>query len=275
MERLSYYRYWGKAGEGGSCHLLPYHGLDVAAVGWVLMHPDSVLCQRLATDLGVKPEWLQRWFAYCLMLHGIGKFARAFQNLVPDLSPDLVSSNKRCVYWLRHDSLGYLLWKTRCAAKMKAHASDMALWMEVVCGHHGYPPARNPTNLKKHFMDEDITAVTDYIREVDAWWCPDSAPLAMLDQATLRMVSWQLAGVAVLADWLGSNQTIFTYCNEPMALAVYWENVALKSAAQAMDLVAWNGADVSPFTDIRDQFPFIERATPLQSYTSERPFWPR
>ena len=32
------YRYWGKAGKDGSYHLLPYHCLDVAAVGnqlWV------------------------------------------------------------------------------------------------------------------------------------------------------------------------------------------------------------------------------------------------
>ena len=31
----SYYRYWGKADrETGQYHLLPYHCLDVAAVGW-------------------------------------------------------------------------------------------------------------------------------------------------------------------------------------------------------------------------------------------------
>ena len=29
----SYYRYWGKTAKDGSYHLLPYHCLDVAAVG--------------------------------------------------------------------------------------------------------------------------------------------------------------------------------------------------------------------------------------------------
>ena len=33
MENKDYFKYWGKASkEDGSCHLLPYHCLDVAAV---------------------------------------------------------------------------------------------------------------------------------------------------------------------------------------------------------------------------------------------------
>ncbi|MDR2637256.1 MAG: hypothetical protein LBB55_02880, partial [Zoogloeaceae bacterium] len=39
MEQSTYWPYWGKAGkemagEGASCHLLVYHSLDVAAVGY-------------------------------------------------------------------------------------------------------------------------------------------------------------------------------------------------------------------------------------------------
>lgn len=34
-ELPSYFRYWGKAEKDGTAyHLLPYHCLDVAAVGW-------------------------------------------------------------------------------------------------------------------------------------------------------------------------------------------------------------------------------------------------
>lgn len=39
MTDKRYYKYWGKAGkEDGSYHLLPYHCLDVAAVGYVLLN---------------------------------------------------------------------------------------------------------------------------------------------------------------------------------------------------------------------------------------------
>lgn len=37
---MDYYRYWGKAqakAQAVKCHLLPYHNLDVAAVGWGLL----------------------------------------------------------------------------------------------------------------------------------------------------------------------------------------------------------------------------------------------
>ncbi len=94
-----YYRYWGKAkpeaDSGGSAyHLLPYHCLDVAAVGWFLLAPEKPLCQQLAKQLQVKPEWLRDFFVFCLALHDLGKFARAFQGQKQELSPDLGSVNK-------------------------------------------------------------------------------------------------------------------------------------------------------------------------------------
>src|SRR5690554_7040143 len=61
---LSYYLYWGKAkpaSEGDSCHLLPYHSLDVAAVGWHLLAPERPLTQLLAASLGMPPESLLFW----------------------------------------------------------------------------------------------------------------------------------------------------------------------------------------------------------------------
>ncbi|NYT71351.1 hypothetical protein HZU72_02785 [Halomonas sp. QX-2] len=39
---MTYYRFWGKAQAKRStveCHLLPYHNLNVAAVGWLLLRP--------------------------------------------------------------------------------------------------------------------------------------------------------------------------------------------------------------------------------------------
>ncbi len=94
---MSFYRYWGKAKRdrdavGPDYHLLPYHCLDVAAVGWHLLNAERSLCQSLAKQLNVEPAWLQQWFCFCLMLHDIGKFCRGFQNLAPELSPQLVTA---------------------------------------------------------------------------------------------------------------------------------------------------------------------------------------
>ena len=106
---MEYFRYWGKAGKKTSVesiaqkkeqqfHLLPYHSLDVAATGWWLLTPDGALCQKLSHQLSVKPNWLQAFFSFTLMLHDLGKFCRGFQNLAPNLSANLVRAEPQRKY---------------------------------------------------------------------------------------------------------------------------------------------------------------------------------
>ena len=74
-----FFNYWGKADKEKNYHLLAYHCLDVAAVGWFLLAPEENRCKRLAAQLDVKPEWLRDFFVFCLVLHDLGKLARSFQ----------------------------------------------------------------------------------------------------------------------------------------------------------------------------------------------------
>jgi hypothetical protein len=41
--------------------------------------------------------------------------------------------------------------------------------------------------------------------------------------------SFAVAGVAVMADWVGSS-TAFAYHNEPMPITTYWNSYALETA---------------------------------------------
>ena len=63
MEK-GYYQYWGKASaeheNDVAYHLLPFHCLDVAAVGNQLLLPEKPLCKQLSKQLQVEPEWLQK-----------------------------------------------------------------------------------------------------------------------------------------------------------------------------------------------------------------------
>lgn len=273
-KRADYYRYWGKTAEDGSYHLLPYHCLDVAAVGWVLLDPQRTLCRRLAEQLKVAPDWLRGWFTFCLMLHDIGKFSRAFQNLVPNLSPELVPYRGQCIYQSRHDTLGYLLWKTYLSKRLDDGNSIPEPWLEIVCGHHGQPPVRSQNGFKSHFMDEDFSAAESYVRTILGWWKPDFDPLSSIDKHVLRTISWQLAGVAVLADWLGSSREIFHYHSEPMTLPEYWDDIALPQAPAALDLTHWDQSYVAPFIGIRQQFPFINHPSPLQKHATHHTLEP-
>ena len=259
-----------KIAEDGKYHLLPYHSIDVAAVGWVLMYPGGSHSRRIAAQLSVSPEWLQHWFIFLLMFHDIGKFVRAFQNLVPNLSSDLVPFRGQCIYRMRHDSLGYLLWKTRLSRLINDDGVGIGPWMEIVCGHHGQAPRSESRGFESHFYDEDFDAVDAYVRDVIEWWQPDFSPLRQIHKQVLSNIIWQLAGMAVLTDWLGSNQGLFNYCREPMPLNEYWNDVALAHAPAVLNMTQWEQADVAPFAGIFQQFPFIETPTPLQRHAAEQ-----
>ena len=287
-----YYQYWGKAktdeGEGPAYHLLPYHCLDVAAVGYLLLSPDKPLCKKLAAQLQVSPEWLRDFFVFCLALHDLGKFSRSFQGLKQDLSTDLVIENKRMPYSERHDSLGFCLWRDslQTALLEQLNFSDLSPkeiktwfkyyepWMEVVTGHHGIPPKRKlKERLSNFFQTEDEQAALFFTQDIFNLFLNDFDFRPLLDKnlkKRLQAVSWQLAGVAVLADWTGSNQAYFNYDSKPQDLKTYWQKTALVNAQQAITALP-KPIKTTPFTSIQTLFPFIEQATPLQDYAINEP----
>ena len=270
----AFYRYWGKAkkspdSEGADYHLLAYHCLDVAAVGWHLLTPRGKLCQRLSAELDVEPEWLQAWFCYCLMLHDLGKFFRAFQNLSPNMSDNLVAYDGNCIYAHRHDTLGFAIWND--FAKSQAEIIPRSLtkavkpWLEIVCGHHGKPPEQLRA-YKSYLLPDDELAAEAFIKEVSAQWRPSLRSLEHIKSEKLKACSWQLAGLAVLADWLGSSQAHFPYKADALPLSEYWSEYALKCASAAIADANLAPCSVNEFTSIKQQFDFISQPTPLQSY---------
>ena len=273
---MSFYSYWGKASKepennDKDYHLLVYHCLDVAAVGSLLLDPEKELCQSIAKQLEVHPEWLQKWFTFCLLLHDVGKFARCFQNKVTGLSSELVSEVAG-LKDIRHDCLGFALWQKHLRLQVQSFTehkiSPFAIdcWLEVVCGHHGKPPLpmREPgTSL---VPQEDIPAAKAFLKEVSCHWLPDLASLSAINKKQFKKTSWQLAGVAVLADWLGSDQTVFQYQSEVQPLFEYWQKVALVRAERALAKSEFEPKTINPFSSIQQQFNFIQKPTPLQQY---------
>jgi len=270
-----YYPYWGKAQpkeEGETYHLLPYHCLDVAAIGYYLLSPQTTRCQHLAKQLQVSPNWLSDFFVFCLALHDLGKFSRAFQGLQTDLSDDLVKPVKRMSYKQRHDSLGFVLWDDRLAKQLPEFDSKgITPWLEIVTGHHGQPPLKFGIRVPDYFLDEDCQAALDFVRQLMALMLNEFDYQPLRDKTLrkrLKPVSWQLAGLAILADWLGSNQDDFPYHEQPMELNDYWNNIALPAAKKAIQKLPENPRP-QPFGKVADLFPFISRLTPLQQFAKE------
>jgi len=282
----TYCKYWGKATEEGLYHLLPYHCLDVAAVGYSLLHIEQPLCRRIAGELHAAPSWLQKWFSFCLSLHDMGKFATAFQSRATNLSNKLVSFSSKMPYTERHDTLGFLLWRKTIEelwfnegglgykskdAELRKILRAFSPWMEIVTGHHGVPPKKDvaATLVADFFTGQDEHAAWLYFKETAALFLSGINLELICDnhfKKHLKPLSWQLAGLVVFSDWLASGLDHSDYHSDEMSLETYWNRYALPLSIEILEKANLIPSRVSNFTTIRNLFPFIEKTTHLQQW---------
>lgn len=286
------YQYWGKAhppADGGPAyHLLPYHCLDVAAVAQVLLEQSPLLRKRFSNSAGIAEEPLIPFVVFFIALHDCGKFSEGFQNLAPSVFFDLRKKNSSKPYSLRHDALGLFLWKKESFLSQYIYQKnwfdigaheywDFESWNDLftpivsaVVGHHGYPPSfSHLPPLKEHFDLETQDVIRHFADELAGLFFPNGLLHLHLDYdehiKQLPYFSWMLAGLTILADWLGSDANIFKYVKDPMPLKQYWQDVALPRAQQALyesGVLVPKPAKSQLFKDL---FPDINAASPLQS----------
>ncbi|MBL4608232.1 MAG: CRISPR-associated helicase Cas3' [Pseudomonadales bacterium] len=284
-----YYQYWGKAKpttdeKSVQYHLLPYHSLDVAAVGQVLLSRHSSLNLRLSELMDLPTEKTIECIVFLLGIHDLGKFAETFQQIRPDLRelfwPD--TPIKKNNYSIRHDSLGAMLWTQFLRNKLFNDADNSVLeftedtleyWLNPVFGHHGWPPSKTD-RIKNHFVTHDQQAALSFVEDWRNLIQPDFEMAAELDgqdnwRGQQKKVSWLLAGLAVLSDWLGSNQEIFTYHQTRMPLKDYWNNIALPNAEKAVAVSGLLPKQSQNNLPLSVLFPDISTATPLQKQCEE------
>lgn len=288
MSYPEYFRYWGKArprdGNGPDYHLLPYHCLDVAAVGVVLLRENRINLDRRLVTTQLTPAQLESLTAFFLTLHDLGKFARGFQNQATFPGNGLVPPISRYRYGngIRHDTLGWVAWRSRVRHQMlplrlpAPKSVAWSIWLRATTGHHGMPPREVdgtlPIEPSFYFDETDLAAATEFVTDVAEFLLPDGLPEpdAHLGEILLG-ASWQLAGFAVLADWIGSNQNYFPYAAEPLPLMRYWHERALPQAKRALTEIGLNRAHASPFTSAQNLFGYLKRPTPLQKHAAETP----
>ncbi len=278
MKTATYYPYWGKARSNkdnpAAHHLLAYHSLDVAAVGRVYLQQHHRLRRYFCEALDCSDQAFLDWAAFCLSLHDLGKFSAAFQSQRADLVQQLQGhpphANK--IYSERHDSLGYWLWEDRIGDAM-ADVRDweeaaVKPWIWSVTGHHGAPPKSEVRLLSDFFHREDFHAADAYVEAMGQWWLHGEAgqlPTQPAFEKNAKALSWWFAGVAVLADWLGSNTEFFPYVDQPQPLEEYWQH-ALRCALPALEQAGVLPAQVPKRKCFADFFPTISQPSPLQSW---------
>ena len=217
--QTSYYRYWGKA-KDLDWHCLPYHCLDVAAVGQVLLEQHAPMRHRLEQLTGFTSADLKRWIVFLLIFHDVGKFSVTFQNARPDLLMQLQNrtSAKTSGHDGRHDTVGFRLW-VELLAKQLQHRGLLTLdsgrfttpqsqainsCMAAMTGHHGTPPrSQNNVALLQSFETTDEQAAISFFQDICDVFLQDAQPFPIHDSEPakqLQFASWWLSGFAVLGE---------------------------------------------------------------------------
>ena len=227
---------------------------------------------------------VREWFTFWLALHDLGKFSISFQGQRADLVSSLQGEPTTLgLPSVRHDSLGMHFWNEflECTAQNEAWFGDdpevfsgVGYWVRAVTGHHGQPPLAEVAHLTRHFRPQDITAAREFAAAARALLLPDRAAqiaCAMDPEAfesISKELSWWVAGIAVLADWIGSNANIFKYRDIPTtSLEDYWQEalVLAETALAASGVLPAKQRAELPFDTL---FPAIHQPSPLQTWAA-------
>lgn len=286
-------QYWGKARpaeQGGvPCHLLAFHCLDVAAVGLAFLQRAPALLQWFQARLGTEdPDAVLSWFAFWFAAHDLGKFSISFQGQRIDLVEALQGEAPSSLGLpdVRHDSLGMWLWDEdlQPVAQQGHWVGDdpdtfvgLQYWIRAVMGHHGQPPIEQRRAVGTHFRGRDRAAAGEFVAAMrDLLLSPAAAALPAevgADEFELvsQELSWWVAGLMVLSDWIGSNIDFFPYSdNTELPLAEYWQ-VAQFRAGQAIERCGVLPAPQSGLQPFATLFPRIATPSPLQDWACRVP----
>lgn len=292
-----YYKYIGKLDKKKTdyyeYHLLPYHCLDVAATAKALLETNRQFQEDVAQLLEITSEQLLALVCFFVAIHDLGKFATAFQDVFSDKVKPLYKAKNKKPYdgsKYRHDLLGIHFWEKNEEEVLKllvtqlkssidhVYDTDKALdtllvFAHSTLGHHGKPIDSSNTHELKHFVEaHNEQAALEFIKDLLIIFKPDISFDLLVDknwQTKLKQVSWHLAGLAVLADWLGSNTLYFPYVTNLIPLKDYWNTAQSKAQKALHDTDVWRSIKAKPFLSVKDHYGFSP--TPLQKWAEAVP----
>lgn len=275
---MNYLNYWGKADIDNNYHLLVYHSMDVAAVGYSYLKKSKKLTSFISEQLDCSENAFLSLATFLLSLHDLGKFSEAFQVQRPDFIQLLQSRepNQNKIYNERHDSLGFWLWDDYLSETVLPvigiNDSSLNSWLQAVNGHHGMPP-KSTGNIDNFFLKTDKKAAETFVLAMAELFLTEESK-AIFSQKnskqlsrTSEILSWWFAGVTVLSDWIGSNTQYFPYEKQTINLIDYWINAQIKAEIALIETGVLSVKTEKGQT-INDFFPYIKQPSPLQQWAA-------
>jgi len=185
--------------------------------------------QRVADTINVEVSSLKRVFALLIGLHDIGKLSAKFASDIghPLASSEVVGQRSH----LRHWQISYGLLKnermdvqlTNIIGVQRKHAR----WQlyAAVSGHHGHAPDSDDLS---NFSDlAGLDAVISFLSDIDSL-LPATPTLELKKTSNAARIGWTLAGLTVVADWIGSNQHWFPYTKPSTNVSDYWKKLSIR-----------------------------------------------
>lgn len=281
---MGIFNYWGKTrrGEkegGDDYHLLCWHSLDVAAMGYWMVKRNLYGLAGYFRQLGITDtEQAAQFFAWLLCWHDIGKFARSFQQIYTHPNLNVPTESRKYYEKISHATLGYWLWNTwlsehpelfpRSVLPARKLKRVIAMWMPVTTGHHGRPP--QGIRELDNFLSQDKEAAQEFLASIKALFPLIEIPAFWDEDDGIELVhqlSWLISAAVVLADWTGSSTRLFPRIAHAMPIETYWQQALEK--AQAALAVFPLSSSVAAFSGVNTLFPFIHQPTPLQQKALE------
>ncbi|MGY6275381.1 CRISPR-associated helicase/endonuclease Cas3 [Methylomonas sp. MgM2] len=271
-ETALYYKYWGKAkpeGEAGPAyHLLPYHCLDVAAVGEGWLNNSQNLRRSFTGMTGLTEEQTCAWLLFFIALHDYGKFDLRFQRKAgeawkavnPQLSAIPVPLNGLEIKEYNHGPAGLYWFYRDLNERFSVGDGDFCFddndeweawfsWLAPVTGHHGImPDGSDKDNLKYGLLES--AQLLELLKQSRLQWLNilermfltpagltlGHNPPELKTSKNKQSPATMLAGFCSICDWLGSSER-FEYDDRPcddLEALKRWYAERLKIAEKAL-----------------------------------------
>ena len=264
-----YLAFWGKArpttNDGPRWHPNAYHSLDVAAAA------EALLISGVSRP---PPPWANGCHTATIValiaLHDIGKFSRPFQAKEPEYWPEQLGK-LAAPPDPGHGAIGYTLLRDRLAdlpAQILPDwmSSERAALIGAVCGHHGRPVDALNSIFSSIVCGECECAAQTFA--ADVFDLLGLARLLLQPAAAGSQLAWWLAGLTVLADWIGSAEAWFPYCAPDFKLVDYWHKFARPQAARAVAAAGLLPAAARAELTLTDLLPEVAAPSPVQALAS-------
>jgi len=278
------WKLWAKTDRSDQTrwHALPYHHVEVGAVAHVLWTDVIPATKKLglAERLGVDVDLAGRWFGFITAIHDLGKVSPAFQHLV-------VQQRVR----IMHDTNGLIqlpddLRKPPPHGLISSHILPDILtgiygldrkaakrYSIVTGGHHGVMATQNQLDAVRLDVVRMIgSGIWDELRLdlVDWLWqafdLPEELPASIRTTILTYAEAVWLAGLISVADWIGSDETHFTFNTAPASGPVAARKQAETVAREALVQAGWfyQPLDI-PCDTLTETFCFIKEPFPAQN----------